>query len=374
MKILLIDDEQSLIDIFTQTFKTAGFEVVGAESGNEGILKAQTEHPDLIFLDQVLPDINGNQVLQMLKQDVETKDIPVAMLSNFNQDGMVRDAINLGAVDYILKYQIDPQDLIGKANQIMRSHTTLADKLDQSTISPTPPETQPLAQTPTTVTPPPAQDGQTPQASQPMATVPIQPPVAQSQTTMPTPSSSDSIGVQPEPTPVSDGIPMAPTMTAPTIPSTTDVASVNQIDPMLQSKIDEAIQQTPPESTSLESIINPLTPQQPAQPLPIPTTDPASDMPTPPLATESKPDASLPPVSPAATPLPTMPDIPSMPESMNQTSPQPTAVPTTTQQPEPQLQNPVAPLAQNGVVTPIPPIKEEPTGVTPEQPANNAES
>lgn len=124
MRILLVDDEQSLIEVFTQTLQLAGFEMVTAGSGQEGLIQAKTQHPDMILLDQVLPDVNGNQVLQMLKRDPETKDIPVAMLSNFNQDGMVQEAINLGALDYIMKYQIEPKDLVDKINTLMTQHGT----------------------------------------------------------------------------------------------------------------------------------------------------------------------------------------------------------------------------------------------------------
>lgn len=120
MKILLVDDEQSLLEVFAETLQLSGFEVIKADSGIDAIAKAKTDNPDLILLDQIMPDMNGNDVLKILKETKETKDIPVAMLTNFTQDNMMQDAINLGASDYILKYQIDPKDLIAKVNQIMQ--------------------------------------------------------------------------------------------------------------------------------------------------------------------------------------------------------------------------------------------------------------
>ena len=75
-------------------------------------------NPILFFLDQVLPDIQGNEVLSTLKNDPETKNIPIALLSNFNKPELMQQAINLGAIDYILKYQIEPKDLINKIKSL----------------------------------------------------------------------------------------------------------------------------------------------------------------------------------------------------------------------------------------------------------------
>jgi len=122
MKVLLVDDEQALLQVFAQTLETGGFQVITSLSGKEGLEKAKSELPNMVLLDQVLPDLAGNEVLQMIKSDPSTKDIPVAILSNFNQRELVQDAINLGAVDYILKYKIEPKDLIEKVTQIIEEH------------------------------------------------------------------------------------------------------------------------------------------------------------------------------------------------------------------------------------------------------------
>ncbi len=122
MLVLLVDDEQSLLDIFSQTLIAGGMQVVTANNGKDAFDKAKTQKPDIILLDQVLPDMNGNQVLSLIKKDPDTKNIPVAMLSNFTQNGLVDEAINAGALDYILKYQIEPKDLIAKVNDLIREH------------------------------------------------------------------------------------------------------------------------------------------------------------------------------------------------------------------------------------------------------------
>lgn len=118
-KILLIDDDEALLTVFEATLKKSGFEIVKAVSGADGIEKAKKEKPNLILLDQVIPDMAGNDVLRTLKQDADTKEIPVAMLSNFGQSQLVEDAISQGAVDYILKYQVEPSDIVNKVKGIL---------------------------------------------------------------------------------------------------------------------------------------------------------------------------------------------------------------------------------------------------------------
>lgn len=122
MKILIIDDEVAISQVFQQALAQGGYTVVLASSGQEGHAKALSEKPDLILLDQIMPDMAGNQILQLLKQDPNTKNIPVAMLSNFNQDNLVEEAVKLGAAEYILKYQISPQDLVEKVKTLLATN------------------------------------------------------------------------------------------------------------------------------------------------------------------------------------------------------------------------------------------------------------
>ena len=119
MKVLLIDDDEALIIIFTAALTKEGFQVVTASTGQEGLDKAATEAPNLILLDQVLPDFSGNDILKQLKLDEKTKNIPVIILSNFSQDELVKEAINQGAADYVFKYQVEPKDVIEKIKRTL---------------------------------------------------------------------------------------------------------------------------------------------------------------------------------------------------------------------------------------------------------------
>src|SRR5581483_4608581 len=114
-------DDQSLVSIFSTTLQSAGFQVVTAFNGKEGIDKASLEKPDLILLDQILPDIAGNDVLKTLKGNQETNSIPVAMMSNYSDENIMKNAISIGAIDYIYKYNIEPNDLIKKVQLLTKN-------------------------------------------------------------------------------------------------------------------------------------------------------------------------------------------------------------------------------------------------------------
>lgn len=119
MKILIIDDDQLTSTTWSMGLKTAGFEVINATNGQDGINQAKSQKPNLILLDQIMPDMLGNEVLQTLKQDPETSPIPVMLISNYNENQMMKDAIAQGAVDYILKYQIETKDLVDKVKTLL---------------------------------------------------------------------------------------------------------------------------------------------------------------------------------------------------------------------------------------------------------------
>ena len=103
MKILIIDDDEAITLIYTTALNKAGYEVISSTTGLGGIEKAKSEKPDLVLLDQVLTDIPGNEVLKTLKDDPETKDMAVVILSNYTQNQQMKEAIQIGALDYMLK-------------------------------------------------------------------------------------------------------------------------------------------------------------------------------------------------------------------------------------------------------------------------------
>jgi response regulator RpfG family c-di-GMP phosphodiesterase len=119
MKILIIDDDQLTSTTWAMGLKSAGFDVINASNGQDGINQTRSQKPDLVLLDQIMPDMLGNAVLAQLKQDPETNPIPVMLISNYNENQMMKDAIAQGAVDYILKYQIETKDLVDKVKSLL---------------------------------------------------------------------------------------------------------------------------------------------------------------------------------------------------------------------------------------------------------------
>ncbi len=120
MKVLIIDDDEDLTNIFSAALTKDGFETVYSLTGQEGLEKAKTEKPNLILLDQVLPDMAGNDILRTLKADDLTKTIPVILLSNFSQEELVKGAIDQGAIDYLFKYQVEPRDVVNKVKEALK--------------------------------------------------------------------------------------------------------------------------------------------------------------------------------------------------------------------------------------------------------------
>lgn len=118
MKVLLIDDDEAIRTVFSTALQQAGFTTIEAADGKTGLEKAKSESPNLILLDQIMPDMTGNEVLKALKADATTKEIPVVLLSNFGQNELVEEALQSGALDYILKYQVESKDLIAKINSL----------------------------------------------------------------------------------------------------------------------------------------------------------------------------------------------------------------------------------------------------------------
>lgn len=110
---LIIEDDPYVQRYLDRLFRLQNysFEIVG--SGEEGITRSKTLKPAFIFLDIMMPKVNGMQVLAMLKADSLTKDIPVVILSNFGDDETRKKAMNFGAVEFIIKSDTPPEQLTG---------------------------------------------------------------------------------------------------------------------------------------------------------------------------------------------------------------------------------------------------------------------
>ena len=102
-RILLIDDHQTVFRLLEAIVRIKGYTLIYAESGQQGIVMARQEQPDLILLDVMMPDIDGFKVCQYLKENEDTKDIPIMFLTARGADGDLETGRKVGADGFMTK-------------------------------------------------------------------------------------------------------------------------------------------------------------------------------------------------------------------------------------------------------------------------------
>ena len=113
-KILIIEDEEILIDLLQRKLTMAGYDVLVAKNGIEGINEIKKEIPDLILLDIVMPKMGGFEVMKELQKDEKFSKIPIIIISNSGQPVELDLAQRLGADDWLIKTDFDPQEVLDK--------------------------------------------------------------------------------------------------------------------------------------------------------------------------------------------------------------------------------------------------------------------
>lgn len=118
-KIMVVDDEPDIVKLVKISLEMANFEVIEAFSGVEALEKTQGVVPDLFLLDIMMPDMNGYEVCEKLKEDDRTRDVPVVMLTAKGQKGDAEQGLKVGADDYIIK-PFDPYELGEQISEILK--------------------------------------------------------------------------------------------------------------------------------------------------------------------------------------------------------------------------------------------------------------
>lgn len=118
-KILFIEDEPSLQKTVGEVLEQEGFEVLSATDGETGLELAKNKKPDLILLDLILPRKDGFAVLAELKQDPDTRDIKVVVLTNLEGSGDVEKALELGATTYLVKANYELEEVVRKVKDFI---------------------------------------------------------------------------------------------------------------------------------------------------------------------------------------------------------------------------------------------------------------
>lgn len=120
-KILIVEDEKILADMYEESFRQHGFDVVVAFSIEQGIMLARREKPDIVLLDILFPVSNGIAFLTAKRDDPAIAPIPVVVFSNYDDPETKRQAAKLGALEYLLKTSFTPQQIIDRVEQFLHS-------------------------------------------------------------------------------------------------------------------------------------------------------------------------------------------------------------------------------------------------------------
>lgn len=175
-KILLVEDDQSLREIYGIRLTAEGYEIVPAGDGEQALALAVKEKPDLIISDVMMPKISGFDMLDILRSTPETKDIKVIMMTALSSEDQRERGEALGADRFLVKSQVGIEDVVNAVHEVLdakpeNTAVNQADFIQPGTAMPmnqSTPETQPIQPVQST---PPVQQVQTVQPVQPVQAV-----------------------------------------------------------------------------------------------------------------------------------------------------------------------------------------------------------
>jgi len=117
-KVLIVDDEPFNVDYLQQELEDSGYQIITAFNGQEALDKIQSQQPDLVLLDLMMPILDGFAVLAQMKADMVLRDIPVIIISAEHDSKSVVKGIKQGAEDYLTK-PVDADLLVKKLKEFL---------------------------------------------------------------------------------------------------------------------------------------------------------------------------------------------------------------------------------------------------------------
>ncbi|MBI2486552.1 MAG: response regulator [Deltaproteobacteria bacterium] len=117
-KVLLVEDDESLRILYSRSLRLKKYDVETAVNGADALVKVGIYMPDVIVLDIMMPELNGIEVLKILKSDPEFKKIPILMLTTASEINTIKECLETGATGYILKGG-SPDEIAKKINNII---------------------------------------------------------------------------------------------------------------------------------------------------------------------------------------------------------------------------------------------------------------
>ena len=118
-KILIIEDDKFLRELISRKLSKEDFDISEAVDGEDGIKKIKKTKPDLVLLDLILTGIDGFEVLSQIKKNPAFSSLPIIILSNLGQKEDIEKGLKLGAIDYLIKANFTPGEIIGKVRKTL---------------------------------------------------------------------------------------------------------------------------------------------------------------------------------------------------------------------------------------------------------------
>jgi CheY-like chemotaxis protein len=119
-KILIVEDDPFLSEMYATKLELEEFTVVLATNGDEALDKMKLDKPDIVLLDLIMPQKDGFEVLREKSVNQEIKDIPVIVLTNLSQKEQIKQCYELGAKDFLIKAYFVPADVIKKIRNLIK--------------------------------------------------------------------------------------------------------------------------------------------------------------------------------------------------------------------------------------------------------------
>ena len=199
-KILLVEDDKSLREIYGVRLLAEGYDIVSAGDGEEALAMAIKDRPDLIVSDVMMPKISGFDMLDILRSTTETKNIKVIMMTALSSEEQRQRGVNLGADRYLVKSQVGIEDVVRTVHEVLADAPVAGHAPLVSTPPAVPSAPPPAAPAPAPVTPPPVPAIPTPSA-------PAAPPAPNPVTSLAPSAPAAATPATPTPVPVAPSAP-----------------------------------------------------------------------------------------------------------------------------------------------------------------------
>ena len=121
-KIVIVEDEAVQQKLLSEAFQSAGFTVITAANGKDGLEAVLRDKPDIVTLDIAMPEMNGLEMLKKLREDPWGATVPVVVLSNFDDSEKVAESLSQGVQYYLVKINATVDDIVKKVQEALAQH------------------------------------------------------------------------------------------------------------------------------------------------------------------------------------------------------------------------------------------------------------